>query len=127
VEAGRWEDGRMRAARMAILLLGLAWALIAPAAGADKYPSRPVRLIAGFPAGGAVDITARVMADWFSADLGQQFVVENRGGSGHPVRRPQQRDQHVALQETAVRFHPRHRAGRRGHAADQHQQAWRGH
>jgi tripartite-type tricarboxylate transporter receptor subunit TctC len=76
------EDGRMRAARMAFLVLGLAWAPVAPAAGADKYPSRPVRLVAGFPAGGAVDITARVMADWFSADLGQQFVVENRGGSG---------------------------------------------
>jgi tripartite-type tricarboxylate transporter receptor subunit TctC len=76
------EDGHMRAARMAFVVLGLAWAPVAPAAGADKYPSRPVRLVAGFPAGGAVDITARVMADWFSADLGQQFVVENRGGSG---------------------------------------------
>ena len=72
----------MCAARMAFLLLGLAWALVAPAAGADKYPSRPVRLIAGFPAGGAVDITARVMADWLSGDLGQQVVVEDRGGSG---------------------------------------------
>ncbi len=49
---------------------------------ADKYPSRPVRFVAGFPAGGAVDITARVIADWMSSDLGQQVFVENRGGSG---------------------------------------------
>jgi tripartite-type tricarboxylate transporter receptor subunit TctC len=57
-------------------------AVIAPALAAEKYPSRPVRLIAPFPAGGAVDITARVMADWLSSDLGQQVFVENRGGSG---------------------------------------------
>jgi tripartite-type tricarboxylate transporter receptor subunit TctC len=72
----------MRAARMAFLIFGLASALVAPVLAADKYPSRPVHFVAGFPAGGAVDITARVMADWFSTDLGQQFIVENRGGSG---------------------------------------------
>jgi tripartite-type tricarboxylate transporter receptor subunit TctC len=53
-----------------------------PATAAEKYPTRPVHFISGFPAGGAVDITARVLADWFSADLGQQFIVENRGGMG---------------------------------------------
>jgi tripartite-type tricarboxylate transporter receptor subunit TctC len=72
----------MRAARMAFLIFGLSSTLVAPAFAADKYPSRPVHFVAGFPAGGAVDITARVMADWLSTDLGQQFVVENRGGSG---------------------------------------------
>jgi tripartite-type tricarboxylate transporter receptor subunit TctC len=41
-----------------------------------------VRFICAFPAGGPNDIATRVMADWLSADLGQQFVVENRGGSG---------------------------------------------
>jgi tripartite-type tricarboxylate transporter receptor subunit TctC len=58
--------------------------LFAPHAGvaAEKYPTRPIHFIAGFPAGGAVDITARVMADWLSNDLGQQVIVENRGGSG---------------------------------------------
>jgi tripartite-type tricarboxylate transporter receptor subunit TctC len=58
--------------------------LLAPlvASAAEKYPTRPVRFISGFPAGGAVDITCRVMADWLSADLGQQFVVENHGGMG---------------------------------------------
>ena len=68
----------------AIRAFCLAAALLAPAAAtaADKYPTRPVRFIAGFPAGGAVDIATRVMADWLSADLGQQFIVENRGGMG---------------------------------------------
>jgi tripartite-type tricarboxylate transporter receptor subunit TctC len=72
----------MRALRMAFLMFGFASALAAPAHAADKYPSRPVHFMTGFAAGGPVDIVARVMADWFSADLGQQFVVENRGGSG---------------------------------------------
>jgi tripartite-type tricarboxylate transporter receptor subunit TctC len=52
------------------------------AATATIYPTRPVRFISGFPAGGPVDIATRVMADWFSSDLGQQFVVEDRGGMG---------------------------------------------
>jgi tripartite-type tricarboxylate transporter receptor subunit TctC len=75
----------MRVARCWLLLLGVAVAgLSAPHASmaAEKYPTRPVRFISGFQAGGAVDITARVMADWFSSDLGQQFVVEDRGGMG---------------------------------------------
>src|SRR5260221_11160598 len=49
---------------------------------AEKYPTRPIHFIAGFPAGGAVDITARVMADWVSSDLGPQGIVENPSGSG---------------------------------------------
>jgi tripartite-type tricarboxylate transporter receptor subunit TctC len=74
----------MRAARLCLFFLGLAAAsLAAPhASAAEKYPTRPVRFVSGFPAGGPVDITTRVMADWFSADLGQQFVVENHGGMG---------------------------------------------
>ncbi len=52
------------------------------AARAASYPTRPVRFISGFPAGGPVDIATRVMADWFSSDLGQQFVVEDRSGMG---------------------------------------------
>jgi tripartite-type tricarboxylate transporter receptor subunit TctC len=71
----------MRALRRDVLI-GMASSLAAPAIAAEKYPSRPVRLIAPFPAGGAVDITARVIADWLSNDLGQQVFVENRGGSG---------------------------------------------
>ena len=54
---------------------------IAPASAAD-YPNRPVRWLIGFAAGGPVDIVARIMAQRLSEHFGQQFVVENRGGSG---------------------------------------------
>ena len=50
-------------------------------AGADLYPSRPVRIIVGFPAGGATDIQARLMGQWLSDRLGQQFIIENRAGA----------------------------------------------
>jgi tripartite-type tricarboxylate transporter receptor subunit TctC len=46
------------------------------------YPTRPVRLIVGFPAGTSSDITARLIAQWLSQRLGQQFIVENRPGAG---------------------------------------------
>jgi tripartite-type tricarboxylate transporter receptor subunit TctC len=49
---------------------------------AQTYPTRPVRIIVGFPAGSASDILARVTAPWLSQHLGQQFVVENRTGAG---------------------------------------------
>ena len=53
----------------------------APAAAAE-YPNRPVRWLIGFAAGGPVDIVARIMSQWLSDHFGQQFVVENRTGSG---------------------------------------------
>ena len=54
-------------------------------ARAQVYPSRPIRLIVGFPAGGPTDITARVMGQWLSERLGQQIVIENRGGAGSNI------------------------------------------
>jgi tripartite-type tricarboxylate transporter receptor subunit TctC len=51
-------------------------------AGAQSYPSRPVRVIVGFPAGGAGDISARLVGSWLSDRLGQAFVIENRSGAG---------------------------------------------
>jgi tripartite-type tricarboxylate transporter receptor subunit TctC len=49
---------------------------------AQTYPSRPVRIIVGFPAGGSVDVVARLIGHWLSGRLGQSIVVENRPGAG---------------------------------------------
>src|SRR6195256_3717023 len=74
----------MHAARSLLLLLicVVCPGLLAPAAAADKYPSRPVHWVVGFAAGGPNDIVARVLGEGLAAPLGQQFVIENRAGSG---------------------------------------------
>jgi tripartite-type tricarboxylate transporter receptor subunit TctC len=51
-------------------------------ASAQTYPTRPVRIITGFPPGGSGDLYARLIAQWLSERLGQQFIVENRSGAG---------------------------------------------
>jgi tripartite-type tricarboxylate transporter receptor subunit TctC len=51
-------------------------------ARAQAYPTRPVRLIVGFPAGGSFDIVARLIGQWLFERLGQPFVIENRPGAG---------------------------------------------
>jgi tripartite-type tricarboxylate transporter receptor subunit TctC len=51
-------------------------------ARAQAYPTRPVRIIVGYPAGGTFDIAARLIGQWLSERLGQQFIVENRPGAG---------------------------------------------
>jgi tripartite-type tricarboxylate transporter receptor subunit TctC len=48
---------------------------------AQAYPTRPVRIIVGYPAGGSADLHARLMGQWLTQRLGQQFVVENRPGA----------------------------------------------
>jgi tripartite-type tricarboxylate transporter receptor subunit TctC len=52
---------------------------------AQAYPSRPVSLVAGFAPGGGVDITARLIGQWLSERLGQQFVIENRPGASSNI------------------------------------------
>jgi tripartite-type tricarboxylate transporter receptor subunit TctC len=54
----------------------------APSSAADTYPNHPVRWLIGFAPGGPVDAVARIMSQWLSDRFGQQFVVENRTGSG---------------------------------------------
>ena len=54
-------------------------------ARAQAYPSRPVRIVVGFPPGGPTDTAARPMGQWLSERLGQQFVIENRPGAGSNI------------------------------------------
>lgn len=72
-----------RTLRHGVFALALIFGLtsIAPPASA-AYPYRPVHWMIGFAAGGPVDIVARIMAQWLSEHFGQQFIVENRTGSG---------------------------------------------
>src|SRR5262245_64154439 len=54
-------------------------------ARAQAYPTRPVRFITGFPAGGPTDILARLIGQWLSERLGQPFVIDNRPGASSNV------------------------------------------
>lgn len=63
-------------------LAALALAVAAPAAFGQQYPNKPIRLIVPYPAGGATDVVARLVAERMSEDLGQQIYVENRPGAG---------------------------------------------
>src|SRR5713101_4342475 len=54
-------------------------------AKAQAYPARPVRLILGYAPGNAPDIVARLISQWLSERLGQQFVIENRPGAGSNI------------------------------------------
>jgi tripartite-type tricarboxylate transporter receptor subunit TctC len=98
----------------------------------QSYPSRPVRIIVGFPPGGAADITARLIGQWLSGRLGQPIVIENRPGAGtnigtEAVAKAPADGYTLLLVSVAntvnantlrvaqFRFYSRHRAGRRTH------------
>jgi len=77
----------MTSRRTAILLIatGLSALASAGAASALDYPTRPVRFIVGYPAGGATDILARLIGQRLSERLGQNFVIENKPGAGNNI------------------------------------------
>ena len=54
-------------------------------AGAQAYPTRPVRVVVGFPAGQTIDIVARLMGQWLSERLGQPFIIDNRPGASGTI------------------------------------------
>src|SRR5882672_8821674 len=58
---------------------------ISRSARAQTYPSRPVLILAGFAAGGGIDMSARLMGQWLSERLGQPFVIENRPGANSNI------------------------------------------
>jgi tripartite-type tricarboxylate transporter receptor subunit TctC len=71
-------------ARLFAVCLALMLPEIGSAAALD-YPTRPVRWIVTYPPGGGTDITARIMAQWLSERLGQQFFIENKPGAGNNI------------------------------------------
>src|SRR4051812_17204396 len=59
--------------------------VVSHVARAQAYPSRPVRIIVGFAAGGGNDIVARLIGQWLSERLGQSFIIENRPGAASNI------------------------------------------
>src|SRR4051812_16378946 len=77
--------GNVMGARRCLLHLAgaavFASALLHPAAALD-YPTRPVRLVVGFPPGGSADIVARIVAQALTERMGQSFIIDNKPGAG---------------------------------------------
>lgn len=75
----------MQFARSAAAFCGLTAALVAASAGAQDYPSRPVRFVVGYPAGGSNDTVARIVGQKLGESWGQNVVVDNRAGAGGTI------------------------------------------
>ncbi|TFZ08433.1 Bug family tripartite tricarboxylate transporter substrate binding protein [Ramlibacter humi] len=65
--------------------LFMTFALAGIASAQADYPNKPIRWIVAYPPGGSTDVTARLMAQWLSARLGQQVIVDNRAGGGNNI------------------------------------------
>ena len=88
VRAKNTLEGNMKHPRRKFLHLAAGAAalpVLSCIARAQAYPSRPVRIVVPFAAGGATDIIARLIGQWLSERLGQQFVIENRPGAGSNI------------------------------------------
>ncbi len=72
----------MKTLRVLAICVGALPAVLSGSASAQDYPTRPVRVIVGFPPGGTGDILARLTGQWLSDRLGQPFITENRPGAG---------------------------------------------
>jgi len=66
-------------------LLFALFCLSATGASAAGYPDHPVRIIVGYPPGGSTDIVARIIGNWLTQRLGQQFIVDNKPGAGNNI------------------------------------------
>ena len=74
--------GRFTAEISGVLLSVVAATFAAPSGAQSDYPTKPIRLIVPFPAGGPTDVTARVIAQEMSKTIGQQVFIDNRAGAG---------------------------------------------
>src|ERR1700760_3953147 len=128
--------GFLRAALFCGIFLSSLVTASAPSA-AGPYPDRPVHWLIGFAAGGPVDIVARIMSQWLSDKFGQQFIVENRAGSGGNIAAaaavnatpdgytilfdaPNNAISTSLYKHLSYDFPARHGAGRQHHATHQH-------
>jgi tripartite-type tricarboxylate transporter receptor subunit TctC len=77
----------MRLSRLVLLVVFGALSVLGNGAAraADGYPNHPIHWIVGYPPGGTTDILARIMGQWLSERLGQQFVIDNRPGAGNNI------------------------------------------
>jgi tripartite-type tricarboxylate transporter receptor subunit TctC len=81
-----WSEGRFNRRTFLHLASGAAaLSVFSRIASAQAYPSRPVHIVVGWPAGGTTDIAARLIGQWLSDRLGQSFIVENRSGASSNI------------------------------------------